>query len=135
MKDAAAEKAVTKKFLTTWKRLLSIEDWDITIKYKSLPEDELGNCSVVAAHKQASIEIDPKQHKNKELLLLTVRHELLHLVHANFNIYRNAVEGCLGSSTIAVADTIFETGSEDVVLKIENLLKRLNINIKGGHDV
>jgi hypothetical protein len=131
MIEKDAIKAVSSKFVDRWKHLLSIEEWDIQFRYTNLEDGTIGECSVEPAHKAAVILIDISKHKNKNQLLDTIRHELIHIAHAHFESYRSSISKYLLPSVADVADDIFFIGAEDVVLKIEHLLKKLNINVKG----
>lgn len=131
MKETQAIKAVTKAFIDRWKFLLSIEEWDIVIKNTKLEDGTLGECGCEPAHKSASINVDISKHKSVEEVLLTVRHEMIHLVHAHFESYRNSVSKYLASNVSDVSDDIYSIGAEDVVLKIEHLIEKLGIDVKG----
>ena len=63
--------------------------------------------------------------------LETVRHELLHIVHALFDSYRSSVIKSLAPNVVDVTDDIYILAAEDVVTKLENLLKRLDVDVKG----
>jgi len=134
MKESDAVKAVTSKFIDRWKYLLSIEEWDIQLRYINLEDGTLGECSVEPAHKAAVVLIDVGKHKNKNQLLDTIRHEMIHIVHAHFESYRASISKYLLPSVADVADDIFFIGAEDTVLKVEHLLKKLEINVKGYHE-
>lgn len=131
MKESKAIKAVTAKFINRWKYLLSIEDWDITFKHVKLEDGTLGECGCEPAHKSANINVDIGKHKDVNELLATVRHEMIHLVHAHFESYRNSVCKYLSPTLSDVADDIYSIGAEDVVLKIEHLLKKLDVDVRG----
>lgn len=131
MRETIAIKTLTRTFVNRWKHLLSIEDWDIQFRYTSLDEDELGSCSVEPHHNSAMILLDLNKIQNKKELLEVVRHELIHITHAHFNSYRQAIIPHLPPNVVTVADEIFSIGAENLVLKIEHLLKKLDINIQG----
>jgi len=134
MKENEAIRAVTKTFINRWKHLLSIKDWDVQLRYTTLDADELGCCGVEPHHKSAMIMVDINQIKDKQELLEVIRHELMHIVHAHFNSYRQAVEKHLPPNVVTVSDEIFSIAAEDLVLKLEHLVNKLDINIKGRHD-
>ena len=131
MDESKAIKAVTQSFVDKWKYLLSIEDWDILFRYSKLDEDELGACMVEPHHKSAVIILDITKIKDKQELLETLRHELIHITHAHFNSYRQAVSKNLAPNVSEIADDIFSIGAEDLVLKVEHLLHKLDIDIQG----
>ena len=129
-----ALKAVTAKFVSRWKHLLSIEEWDINMRYTSLEDGTLGCCSVTPAHKYATILIDISQNKDENELLETVRHEMFHIVHAHFEGYREAAIEHLSPGVAKALDAVYSIAAEDVVLKLEHLMKKLNINVKGKYN-
>lgn len=131
MDQAKAQKALTPKIINRWKYLLGLDDWDITFKCVKLEDGTFGECGVEPAHKSASINIDVEKHKDATELLETVRHELLHIVHALFDSYRSSVIKSLAPNVVDVTDDIYILAAEDVVTKLENLLKRLDVDVKG----
>ena len=131
MKESQAIKAVSKKFIEHWKYLLSLEEWDISVRNVKLEDGKLGECGCEPAHKSATINIDVSKHKTIEELLETVRHEFIHLVHAHFESYRNSVTKILAPNVRDATDDIYAIGAEDVVLKIEHLLGKLNVDVHG----
>ena len=84
MNESTAIKAIAKKFIERWKYLLSLEEWDIQFRHVKLEDGTLGECGCEPAHKSATINIDIAKHKSIDEVLATVRHELIHLVHAHF---------------------------------------------------
>jgi len=131
MKEAEAIKAVTAKWVNHWKFLLGIDDWDVVFRYAKLEDGTLGECGVEAVHKSAGITVDIEKHKNKQELLETIRHELIHIMHAEFELYRNATIKYLTPNMIDMADDIYSIGAEGLVLKVEHMLNKLDIDING----
>lgn len=131
MDEAKALKAVTHKFVDRWKYLLSLEEWDIQIKYTKMDDGDLGECDVIAAHKVATVVVDIAKHKDANHLLDTVRHELFHIVHAQFEHHRSAVTKFLTPNMVDTVDDLYMIGAEDLVLKLEHLMKKLNVDVRG----
>ena len=52
-------------------------------------------------------------------------------MHSYFDTYREAAVKNLSPNVGEVLDSVYEIAAEDTVLKIEHLLKKLNIDIKG----
>jgi len=131
MNEDKAVKAVTQKFIDRWKYLLGLDDWSIIIRYTKMEDGDLGECSVETPHKMATVVVDVAKHKNADHLLDTIRHELLHIFHAQFEHHRTLASKFAAPSMIEVLDEIYMIGAEDIVLKMEHLLKKLDVDVHG----
>jgi len=134
MKESTAIKLITKKLVNRWKYLLGIEEWDIKFRYSKLEEDTMGVCMADPQYKKATIIVDIAEHKNNEELLDTIRHEMLHIIHAEFELYREMIKDHVGANTLTTMDTVFELGAETVVRRLEGLLRKLDVNLKGYYE-
>ena len=131
MKEADALKAVNSKFVDHWKNLLSLTEWDIQFRYTKMEDGDLGECSVEAPHKMATIVVDVVKHRDANHLLDTVRHELFHVFHAQFEHHRSAATKFLAPNAVELMDELYMLGAEDVVLKMEHLMAKLSIDVHG----
>lgn len=131
MNEVKALKAVTKKFVDRWKYLLSLEEWDIQIRYTKMDDGDLGECSAETPHKLASIVVDVAKHKDTNHLLETIRHELIHVFHAQFEHHRTVASKFAAPNVIEILDELYMIGAEDIVVKMEHLFKKLNIDVHG----
>ena len=131
MKESIALKAVNHKFLNHWKDLLSLTEWDIQIRYTKMEDGDLGECSTETPHKMATIVVDVAKHKDAPHLLDTLRHEIIHIFHAQFEHHRSMAAKLAAPQMVEVLDELYMIGAEDIVLKMEHLLKKLDIDVHG----
>ena len=73
------------------KDLLYLNDWQINIYYGHLGDNMNGKCERDISYRIADITLDPEELDSKEEVLDVLRHELLHLVIADFDLYKAAI--------------------------------------------
>lgn len=125
MKESEAKKVVNAKFISKWQHLLAIEDWDIKVKFEKLEDGTYGEVSTEPAHRSATVSLDHNKHRNEEDLLETAKHELCHLVHGYFDMYKDSVDKHITPNMSDIAGDIFSIAEEDTVLRIEKMIRRL----------
>ena len=103
---------------------LQIQNWRLEIDYRSLGcEGAKGQCTINTPYDRAYIELDPEAFETESEVLDTLRHELLHVVMAPFDLYHTTVfETLEGESSRKVANHMFTHVAEQLVVKLERLL-------------
>jgi len=100
---------------------LRLYDWKITFECC-----ELDDCEAIvdyeASYNIAHIKFDNKRIKNKSRLDTAVRHELLHLYHAEVDILGQQLEVMLTKSSFKCIDKLLEHCCEMIVWRLERLL-------------
>jgi len=125
--DKTIAEAIIKQEFPRYQKLFHLQDWTITFKYRWIDdEDDLtfGNCVAEPGYKTATIAINHDLLDNKEELLKVMRHEMIHILHSSFDIYRDAIEKLLGKSEFEALDTVYSYCSEEAVMFIENILDK-----------
>lgn len=104
---------------------LGLNHWTIHVVYKRLDEGNLGRCYANAKYSEATIELDEEQIPDGEKLLFVLRHELLHVLHADYDL---VVEAALKELDSRVAHSLMihmqHVAQEKVVTMLEGMLDR-----------
>jgi hypothetical protein len=92
----AAERVVCKR-LPQLSAQLGLNQWEITVGYISEPADDdgclkRGDCTRLVDYQSAHISLNPDAFADEAAVLVTLRHELFHIVLAPFDLYTGAVE-------------------------------------------
>ena len=120
-KDEAKE--IVDEYLETMRWKLQLQDWGININYTRIKQSgTIGMCRADPKYKRADIDLDYDLIENKTELLRTLRHELFHIMHSHFEVYRKAVSHLVTENEFDAIDEIFIHAAEDCVLKLENML-------------
>jgi len=83
---------------------------------------EADECTADHRYRTATIRLDAAQHDSEAELLRTMRHELLHLLHVDFNLYwMCAMRGVSGRAK-AMMGEVYEAAQEKTVAAIEAML-------------
>lgn len=105
------------------KRLMSaigIPHWNVTIHYERHESGAMGTCDLAHIdYCRALITIDPAQHDTPQEVIDTLVHELLHIVLAPAELYRNASIQSLPEAAMNVTEIVYTHALEQIVLTLE----------------
>lgn len=95
--DASEVKRIVDERIEPMMRAVGIPHWRITVEYEPLDEGVAASCNLNDAdYWRALITIDPMKVDNEAELVRFLRHELLHVLAAPFQLYRQVAQGGLG---------------------------------------
>jgi len=104
---------------------VGIPHWKITIELENIGNGAAGMCYALADYERATIDIDPHQVENEEMLEEILTHELLHICHAPFTVMREALLEALkneSEATRSLVSSLYSTAAERTVKNLERLL-------------
>lgn len=78
-----AKKVVLKR-MPALLRALGLGWWRVDVVWRKLDEGTKGECHMHPRYRRATIELDETEHDDADDLLHTLRHEALHVLHAEF---------------------------------------------------
>lgn len=119
-------KAVIDPAVRPMRHALGLNNWRVDIEYGVLGE-RLGECVVNATYQRGTVTIDPAQHESEDELLDTLRHELLHLIHGDFETCRRITAQFIEGDSFDAMDVGWHLGAERTVLALERLLDSLGL--------
>lgn len=95
--DRMTVERVVFKHLPRLSAQLGLNQWEISVGYAAEPADDdgilkRGECTRLVDYKSAHITLNPYALADELAVLVTLRHELLHIVVAPFDLYTSAVE-------------------------------------------
>lgn len=102
---------------------LQLQDWSIDVSYGHLENGTRGECQLHVRHRKAAIRIDSDDCDDEQVVLKTLRHELLHVFDAEMEVYRNAVRHLLAPETFDAIDELFLYAAERLVGSLERMLE------------
>ena len=101
---------------------MGLSRWHVNVNYRSLADDDIGTCLLDVPHYRATVELDPAKHEDADEVLKTLRHELLHVCHAYFEVPRGVVGEYLSTTSFNAVDVSFKLAAEHTVASMEWLL-------------
>jgi hypothetical protein len=129
--DRSAVKSVVERELEPLMMRLGIPHWHVVVGYKPEADDGdfvvYGRCARRSEYNAASITLNPETLDGAEEVLDSLRHELLHVVLAPFDLYRKAV-GPLLSGDEARAE-VFEVLFRHCVEQAVVCLNRMYVGL------
>jgi len=121
MSDAQVRKVVDGA-VREMRMALGLSRWHVNVHYRALADDDIGTCLVDVPHFRATLGFDSAKHDDAGHVLETLRHELLHVCHAYFEIPRRVVGEHLSSEAFNAFDVSFRLAAEHTVASMEWLL-------------
>ena len=120
------KEALCRKYVEEMKEVMGFAEWTIDVRFERLEGNVLAETTPTAEYRRASIVFDLAGHSDQnESLLASVRHEFLHLIHSQLELYRQSVSVLVASSEWAILDKIWGHSCEDMVARMEKMLDNL----------
>jgi hypothetical protein len=92
MMDRSACKAIADKHLLRMMRLVGVSHWTIAVSFDATKEGTKATCEVFVKYERAEITIDAQKAETPLDVLESLRHELFHVLLANFEVYFQIVQ-------------------------------------------
>ena len=125
--DQSAVERVVAEHLAQLSAKCGLHQWDIAVSYESRSPDgdggwTRGECTRLVDYHSAHISLNPAAFADDAGVLLTLRHELFHIVLAPFDLYVSAVEGIeLPEVAADLLEGIADHATERTVAGLERL--------------
>lgn len=103
------------------KDALHLHTWHLTVEWGHITDKVKGRCSPDPCYHRVTIEIDPELVDDEADFLHTLRHELLHVFHAEMQLLRRQWELMLTECSSAVLLEALEHAIERLVYRMERM--------------
>lgn len=130
--DQSQARKIIHESLKPLRWIMGLQDWTIDIEYCHIPSEgkalyTKADVLTVDSHKKAKIRIDPAQHDDPADLLRSFRHELIHMLHAEMQLFKRQAIELLGAEdkTDNALEHAWVIGVEALVRKVEEMLDEL----------
>lgn len=129
--ERAEVKTIVEAALPIFQSRLGLDHWTIKVDY-DLRSDEPGLTTYGWVHcleeyETARIRINPEAHVDEPQLLDTLQHELLHVVHSSFDLYREAVKSAvLDGIAQAMLEKVWHHACEKTVVALQRMYSQLD---------
>jgi hypothetical protein len=125
--DESAVKAIVDDRLESLTELFGLYFWRIEVKFEATrrPDQWRAMCDREVNYSRATITLDPTKFDTEDEVIKALEHELLHVVLAPFDLYRNLVTQHIGPEEVAltrVEQTAWEYMIEQQVINLERML-------------
>src|SRR5690625_2021060 len=130
MMEAMDVRAIVDQHAPRLKKASGIERWDVRITVERCPEQVKGQCEADPRYMIAEIQIDPEHAEDEDDVVKTLRHEMLHVLVSQFEVYRAAVHHLVDSEdALNAIDEVWTFATENVVHNIETALDQSSYNL------
>ena len=124
--DRSDVKRIAESALEPMATALHVREYHIHLHFDALDEGTSARCEPNCAYLYAEITIDPAQQEDEAQVLNDLRHELLHLVGAEWDVYSNMVKAAAGEALSEEVEGRAHTlAAERQVAKLERMLDGL----------
>jgi len=112
---------------------MQLQDWKIDVEYRKLDDGVKGQVYSKPRYQTARICLDPVEAEDVDDLLITLRHEMLHILHSEFEVVRDAAHDlCQSNREKALLDGAWIESSERCVVMLERMIDvGLGLDVKG----
>jgi hypothetical protein len=102
---------------------MMLNAWRINIDWVDLEPLMLGRCRTDARYRIAEIDIDYHAHDTEAHLLTTLRHEMIHIFHAEFKLFELATSHLISKPARESLGEVYGAAQEKTVAAIEAMLE------------
>jgi len=113
---------IVKRELPRYKKILNLPHWVFSFEYSWIGDSDdmiYGQCIAEPDYNSALITINVQLIEDEESLCRTIRHEMLHVLHSAFEVYRKAVAKILTNSEFNALDVLWGSCAESTVKQLE----------------
>jgi len=103
-----------------WREELPIEPWRIEVKVETL-DDSFATIDLQAEYRNAVLRVDHERHDTRRKVEQSVRHEMMHLLTAEFQMFWDLIEEELPEASRKLAERAFDQAWELVVRRLERV--------------
>jgi hypothetical protein len=125
--DASAVRAVVAKYAQPLMEKLGIPHWSIVFHYDLREANgafaKRGECIRQVRYDRATIRLDCEEFSDEQEVLKVLRHELIHVVLAPFDLFWHAAGACWADDPVkaAMMDAVWDHVVEQAVINIERV--------------
>jgi hypothetical protein len=127
--DRSECKRIVDREIEALAEAMGLPHWHIVVRYERVADEHpegftvSANCRAKPEYERATITIDPDEMDDEAELLRILRHELMHIVLAPFNLYRGFATAFVEQKSTADAqeDAIWAHSVEQGVRSLERL--------------
>lgn len=127
MMSEAEVRAIVEENIRDLAMALQLGGWRLILCYDGSLGQDGASCSPDPMRHIATITFNPGEFNDEKQVLNALLHELLHIYHAEFDLYRDAVKATVSSEVFAALDATYQNGCEHVV---DNVLSLLTLTFK-----
>jgi len=109
------------KWAPRLKDVFHLHTWHIKVYWETLEECCIAECAADPDYHRASITIDPMKIVDEDHFIHVLRHEMLHIFHAETQLVRRQWERLLGRKDSRVLREALDHASERLVYRIERM--------------
>ncbi len=126
--DKSQVKRIVRENIQWMRYALQLNDWTIDIQYGPIEDrrDDAffkshARCTVKARYRKANIEIDPEPMEDEDEVLRALRHELMHILHAEFQTFTEQANAILSDGQRDILDAAWNHGAEMLIGNLERM--------------
>jgi hypothetical protein len=140
-------RGIVKAHIKQMRWLLQLQDWDIKVAIQRIDQHEtIADVEYRTAYRLAVMRVDPSRCDGRTALLESVRHELIHLLLADYLTYKTTVNRMLTAEQASALEVVWQHAEERTVgnieraldwglrLPVDRMLERFDPSAYHGHD-
>ncbi len=122
MMSKAEVKKIVEESIRPLRAALQLHDWQFVLVYDTSLGKDRAACTRDCQRHAATLTFNPAELEDEQDVLWTLLHELLHIYHAEFDLYLDSVKVPVPKQVFDAIEPSFHNACEHVVQKLERLL-------------
>lgn len=126
--DTSEARRLTNEHLPWLIWALQLQKWTVEVSFghvgsgRMSDNQRMGVCEAQPGQNLVAITIDPEQHDSEQELIRTLRHELLHVFHADHDTLNRVIAQHVNDEAESAIGKLLDVCAEQIVRRIETML-------------
>ena len=116
------EEALVLDYVESFRKIMGFGEWTIDVQFERLQGNIFAETAIASEYRRATMTFDLATHTEGDAVLKSVRHEFLHLLHCQLELYRQSISGVVTESQWCILEKVWGNACEDTVARIETML-------------
>lgn len=98
------------------------QQWQVDITVEASDKDASAACETKSMYRKVDLMFDPEKTHNTEQAFSSIRHEMIHVLLAEFDLLYEAIKRVAPASELEILDVLYHNAHERAVGNIERML-------------
>jgi hypothetical protein len=131
--DKSVVKSIVDRNLTPLLTRLGLQAWTVVVEFGTTGEEDIAaTCLRKGDYEKAIITIDPEYMHDEQHVLTTLRHELLHIFGAPFDLFYEAVAQVIDEKSLLAVRRVYANAQEKLCLSLERMFDSPGMVMRGS---
>lgn len=120
--DRSKLRAFVNKHIKWVRWALQLQEWQVDISIEVSEKDCAAACDTKSMYRKVDLTFDPEKTHSQEQAFSNLRHEMLHVLLAEFDLLFEAIKRVAPASELEILDVLYHNAHERAIGNIERML-------------